>query len=72
MNANEITSVGCLDNQDGSIALTICLRYKVHPVYVTVSKDELEKLGGIAGLNQRKSDAADLYIKYGAGRQGNI
>lgn len=68
MNADEITSVGCLNNHDGSIALTICLRGKAQPVYVSVSRDELEKSGGIEGLNQRKSDAADLYNKYGAGR----
>lgn len=68
MQSHEITSVGCLDNSDGSVALSICLKGKVQPVFVTVSKDELEKSGGIEGINQRKQDAVDFYRKYGAGR----
>ncbi len=68
MNANEITSVGCLDNHDGSIALSICLQGKIQPVFVTISRDELEKAGGIAALNQRKQDAVEFYNKYGEGR----
>lgn len=68
MNVNEITSVGCLENHDGSIALAICLDGQIQPVFVTVSKDELEKSGGISGLNERKQDAIEFFNKYGEGR----
>tara|TARA_R110002124_G_scaffold128157_4_gene288560 strand:+ start:7651 stop:7941 length:291 start_codon:yes stop_codon:yes gene_type:complete len=72
MKANEITSVGCLDNHDGSIALAICISGQVQPVFVTVSKHELEKSGGINGLNERKQGAVDFFNKYGQGRPGDL
>ena len=68
MNVNDITSVGCLDNHDGSIALAICLSGQIQPVFVTISKEELERSGGINGLNERKQDAVDFFSKYGEGR----
>lgn len=68
MNVNDITSVGCLDNHDGSIALTICIRGQIQPTFVTISKEELERSGGINGLNERKQDAVDFFSRYGAGR----
>lgn len=71
MNVNDITSVGCLDNHDGSVALSICLRGQIQPVFVTISRDELEQSGGISALNERKQGAVDFFNQYGEGRPGD-
>lgn len=68
MNVNDIRSVGNLNNRDGSIALTICLRGQVQPVYVSVSPAEFEAAGGRVGLNNNKQQVVDFYNQYGPGR----
>ena len=68
MQIEEITSIGTLNNHDGSIALCICIRYHLQPVFVTISREELENAGGIASLKKNKQLAIDFYRKYGAGR----
>lgn len=72
MNVNDITSVGWLGNHDGSIALSICLRGQIQPVFVTISVEELEQSGGINGLNERRQDVVAFFNKYGEGRPGDL
>lgn len=69
MNINNITAIGWLNNADKSIALTICISNQQKPVFVSISKSELEEVGGIAEINQNKQIAVDFYNKYGAGRE---
>lgn len=68
MNIHEITSIGWLHNQDSSICLTICLKHQNQPVFVSISKDEFDRVGGLDGLNKNKQLGIDFYHKYGAGR----
>lgn len=69
MNINKITSIGWLNNADKSIALTICTRNQQQPVFVSISKAELEEVGGITEIEKNKQIAVDFYNKYGAGRE---
>lgn len=69
MNVNNITSIGWLHNADNSIALTICLRFQMKPVFVSISKVEFENAGGIEKIQKSKQLAVDFFIKYGAGRE---
>ena len=68
MNINDITSIGWLHNADNSIALTVCLRYQMQPVFVSISKVEYEAVGGIDAIQNDKKVAIDFFEKYGAGR----
>lgn len=67
-NADQISSIGWLNNHDGSICLTICLRHQGQPIFVTISKNEYAAAGGCEGLNNDKSQAVVFHSKYGPGR----
>jgi hypothetical protein len=66
MTLQEITSVGWLNNHDGSVCLVICSGG--NHVFVTISKKEFEDAGGIDGLESNKQLIIDFYNKCGAGR----
>lgn len=68
MNVHDINSVGWLQNIDSSIALVICFRSYVQPVFVNISKAEFEESGGIKELNNNRHKAISFYNQYGAGR----
>jgi hypothetical protein len=66
MLVEEITSVGWLNNHDGSICIVACL--SCCHVYVTVPKNAFHSVGGINGLKTNKQLVVDFYVKYGSGR----
>lgn len=68
MHPNEINSVGWLHNHNKTICLTICLRHVIKPVFVTISRDEFNAVGGIEEIKKNKQLAIDFFNKYGAGR----
>lgn len=68
MNVHDINSVGWLQNIDSSIALVICFRSYVQPVFVNISKAEFEEAGGIKELNNNRHKTISFYNQYGAGR----
>ena len=69
MNISDIQSIGWLNNADNSVALTICIRNQSQPVFVSISKAELENAGGIENINNNKQLAVNFFNLYGAGRQ---
>ena len=69
MNVNNITSIGWLHNADKSIALTICLRFQMQPVFVSISKAEFNNAGGIEEIQKNKHLVVDFFTKYGVGRE---
>ncbi|MCF6204061.1 MAG: hypothetical protein L3J59_10405 [Methylococcaceae bacterium] len=69
MHISELSSVGWLHNADKSIALTICLKSQIQPVFVSISREEFNSVGGSEGINENKQIAIDFYHKYGAGRE---
>lgn len=64
----EISSIGWLRNRNNTICLTICRRSQNLPIFITISKEEFDDVGGIIGLSTDKQQAIDFYKKYGAGR----
>lgn len=68
ISVNEISSIGSLQNHDGSICITIAVKYQTQPVFVTLPKVEFDRVGGLDGLNSKKQLSLDFYQKYGAGR----
>lgn len=65
---NDISSVGALNNHDGSVCVTIAIKYQSQPIFVTVPRAEFDRVGGVQGLSNDKQLAIDFYQKYGAGR----
>ena len=68
MRAEEITSIGFLNNNDRSVSLSIATRGNMQPVFVRIAKAELDAVGGAEGLNRNKQIAVNFYNKQGAGR----
>lgn len=68
MNVNQIRSVGVLNNWDGTVAISICLKYRMYPVFVTLTKNQFESVGRCAGLIQSKQKIVDLFNVHGSGR----
>lgn len=46
MNKSNITSIGWLNAADGSVNLTPCINGSSMPVWLNISRDEFEILGG--------------------------
>lgn len=67
-NLNEISSIGWLNNHDGSICLTISITSQMQPVFVSIPKSEFERVGGIDGLKNNKQIVVEFHEKFGAGR----
>lgn len=66
MTKDSISSVGWLNNHDGSIALAVT--QGAGHTFVSISKQEYNDAGGIEGLKQNKQLVVDFFDKYGAGR----
>ena len=65
---DQISSIGWLQNHDGTICITIAVKYQNQPIFVTVPKGEFDRAGGIEGLNSNRQISIDFYQKYGSGR----
>ncbi|MDR9839705.1 hypothetical protein [Herbaspirillum huttiense] len=64
----EISSVGALNNHDGSVCVTIAVKYQLQPIFVSIPRSEFDRVGGVQGLTKNKQLAIDFYHQYGAGR----
>ena len=66
LRAKDIRSVGWLNNQDKSVALSISKRGQNAPIFVRITKAELDDAGGKKGLTANKQKIVDFYNKYGS------
>jgi hypothetical protein len=68
LSVEQISSIGWLNNHDGSICLSVCVNNSNATYFISISRKEFDDAGGREGLNDNKSIVIDFHVKYGFGR----